>query len=119
MYRVLTELTVVVHLLFILFVVAGGFVARRWRWLTIVHLSAVVWAVYAELASGVACPLTTLENYFALRAGLATYQDDFITRYLVPVIYQDGLPPTVQYLLVALVVCLTIAAYATRRKRPA
>ena len=119
MYRVLTELAVIVHLLFILFVIAGGFIARRRRWSTIVHLSAVTWAVYAELAPGIICPLTALENHFAQRAGLSTYQEDFVTRYLVPVIYQDGLSPAVQYLLAALVVGLTIVAYARRPKRTA
>jgi hypothetical protein len=116
MYRTLTEIAVIVHLLFIVFVIAGGFFARRWRWLTIVHLSAVFWAIYAELASGVVCPLTTLENYFAQRAGLMTYQEDFVTRYLVPVIYQDGLSPAVQYVMAALVVGVTIFAYARPRK---
>lgn len=117
MYRALTELTVLLHLGFILFVLAGGFLARRWRWLTIAHLSAVAWAIYAEIASGVACPLTTLENYFAQRAGLATYQEDFVTRYLVPIIYQDGLSPHTQHLLVAIVVLLNLLAYATALKR--
>jgi hypothetical protein len=117
MYRALTELTVFAHLLFILFVIAGGFIARRWRWLTVVHLSTVAWAVYAEIASGVVCPLTTLENYFAQRAGLSTYREDFVTRYLVPVIYQDGLSPAVQYLLVVIVVIVSVIAYATKRKR--
>jgi hypothetical protein len=110
---------VIAHLLFIVFVITGGFIARRWRWLTIVHLSAVAWAVYAELGVGVVCPLTALENHFAQQAGLSTYQEDFVTRYLVPVIYQDGLSPSVQYLLVALVVGITIAAYARRPKRTA
>src|SRR3974390_1295372 len=100
MYRALTELTIIVHLLFILFVVTGGFLARRWWWLTVIHLSAVAWAVYAELASGVVCPLTDLENHLAERAGLATYKEDFVTRHLVPVIYPDQLTPTVQGVLV-------------------
>ena len=82
-----------------------------------VHLGAVSWAVYAEIASGVVCPLTALENYFALRAGLATYKEDFITRYLVPVIYQDGLGQTLQYGLVALVVIITVIAYATKPRK--
>jgi hypothetical protein len=119
MYRVLTELTVIAHLLFILFVVVGGFIARRRRWLSIIHLTAVAWAIYAEVASGVVCPLTTLENYFAYRAGLSTYQEDFVTRYLVPVIYQYGVAPAFQYALVAIVLVLNIVAYATQRKRAA
>jgi hypothetical protein len=83
--------------------------------MTIVHLSAVAWAVYAELAPGVVCPLTTLENHFAQHAGLSTYQEDFIARYLVPVIYQEGLSSRVQYLLIAIVITISFIAYATKR----
>lgn len=119
MYRVLTELTVIAHLLFILFVVAGGFIARRRRWSSIVHLSAVAWAIYAEAASGVICPLTTLENHFAQRAGLSTYQEDFVTRYLVPVIYQDEVALPFQYALVVIVLVINVVAYATQRRRTA
>ena len=73
MYRALTDVAVVGHLLFILFVIGGGFFTRRRRWATLVHLSALAWAVYAELSPGVICPLTALENVFAEHAGLASY----------------------------------------------
>jgi hypothetical protein len=55
---------------------------------------------------------------FALRAGLATYEEDFITRYLVPVIYHDGLTPKTQYLLVALVIGINLLAYAPSENAP-
>ena len=115
MYRVLTDLAVIVHLLFILFVIGGGFIARRRLLLIIVHLTALAWGVFAELSPGVVCPLTTLENYFAQRAGMATYEEDFVTRYLVPIIYQDAITPAVQYLLVALVLLVNLVAYGANR----
>jgi hypothetical protein len=111
-YRLLTEVTVVGHLLFIAFVVVGGFLVHRRRWLIAVHLAAVAWAVYAELASGVVCPLTALENPFARRAGLASYEGDFVTRYLIPVICPEGLTRVIQYVLVAVVVAVNGVAYA-------
>jgi hypothetical protein len=117
MYRALTEFTIIVHLLFILFVVGGGFFARRWWWLTTIHLASVAWAFYAELAPGVVCPLTALENHFAERAGIATYKEDFVTRYLVPIIYPDQLGPALQYFLVGAVLVINVAAYTTRRKK--
>ena len=91
MYRILTELTVVVHLAFILFVIAGGMLVWRWRWVSVPHLAAVAWAVFVEMTPGIYCPLTAVENDFAERAGIASYKDDFITHYLVPIIYPDGL----------------------------
>lgn len=110
-YRLLTEVTVLGHLVFIAFVVVGGFLVRRRRWVMVVHLAAVAWAVYAELASGVVCPLTALENLFAQRAGLATYEGDFITRYLIPIIYPEGLTRAVQLVLVVIVLGVNGVAY--------
>jgi hypothetical protein len=116
MYHILTDLTVILHLLFILFVIVGGFFARRKRWLTIIHLAAVAWGIYAELAPGVICPLTTLENYFGYKAGISTYQEDFVTRYLIPIIYQDSLTLTIQIVLVGIVVLLNVIAYKSMWK---
>lgn len=82
-----------------------------------IHIISVVWAVYAELSPGVICPLTSLENYFAYHAGLSTYKEDFITRYLIPIIYQDGLSSNVQYMLVGVVICMNVIAYKIRWKQ--
>jgi hypothetical protein len=121
MYRALTEATILFHLGFILFVVTGALLVRWRRWLAPLHLAALAWAVYAELSPGIICPLTAAENYFALRAGIATYTGDFIARYLVPVIYQNGLPQRWQNLLAAAVLAFNLLVYATlllRRRNP-
>ncbi len=110
-YQILTELTVIFHLLFILFVVLGGFFANRKRLLTFIHLCSVAWAVFAEISPGVICPLTELENYFAFLAGLSTYQEDFISRYLIPIIYQEDVSVNIQYILVVVVICINLIAY--------
>jgi hypothetical protein len=78
MYRVLTELTVVTHSGFILFVALGGFMVRKRRWLIVLHLSALAWAVFAELSPGIVCPLTSLENFFTQKASIVTYDGDFV-----------------------------------------
>ncbi len=111
-YRALTELTIVVHLAFIAFVVAGAILVRHRRWLMPVHLAALAWALYAELSSGVVCPLTAVENLFAVRAGIESYRGDFVAHYLVPVIYQEGLPQKWQYALVAAVLALNVLVYS-------
>ena len=115
MYQFLTQLTLIIHLLFILFVVFGGFIANR-RWIRIIHIACVVWAVYIELSPGILCPLTTLENYFAARAGLATYEEDFISRYLVPIIYQENLTREIQFILAGVVIVVNSIAYTYQLK---
>jgi hypothetical protein len=113
MYRALTEFTIIVHLAFILFVIAGGFLAKRYRWLVPFHLGALAWAVYAEVSPGVVCPLTVVENFIAARAGIAEYSGDFVAHYLVPVIYQEGLPPKWQLVLALVVVVLNSLVYVS------
>jgi len=116
-YLFLTQFTVIVHIMFILFVILGGFFIHKKRWIKTVHLISLIWAVYAELSPGVICPLTTLENYFAYHAGLSTYKEDFITRYLIPIIYQENLTPYIQFVLVGVVICINIIAYKMRWKQ--
>ena len=111
-YRWLADLTVTVHFAFLAFVVAGGFLARRFRWMRVPHLLSVAWAVYVEASPGLICPLTPLENSFAIRAGQAGYEGSFVEHYLVPIIYPDGLTPTVQLALAALVLGFNTAVYA-------
>lgn len=113
-YLLLTRLTVVAHLAFILFVLVGGFFVQRKGWLIAIHLIAITWAVYVELTPGLICPLTDLENYFGYRAGLATYSEDFITRYLIPIIYPENLTATFQLVLAGVVVGINVFAYRSK-----
>jgi hypothetical protein len=111
-YRLLTDVTVTIHFAFLAFVVAGGLMTRRYRWITAPHLLSVAWAVYVEATPGLVCPLTPLENYFATRAGRSGYQGSFIEHYLVPIIYPDGLTPILQLTLAGIVLGLNIAVYS-------
>jgi len=110
-YRLLTSLTVTVHFAFLLFIVCGGFLARRYRWIAIPHLIAAAWGVYVEVMPGIICPLTYLENALAARAGAAGYSGTFIDHYLLAILYPDGLTRAMQWGLGLLLLLLTIAAY--------
>ena len=112
----IADAIVVVHLLFIVFVGAGGalvIVDRRWAW---AHLPAVLWGAYAEFTATI-CPLTPLENAFRARAGVAGYGEDFVAHYLVPLIYPAGLAPAHQRWIGAGVVAINLAAYALAVRR--
>ena len=113
--RVLADLAIAAHFAFLVFVVAGGLLARRWRWVAVPHLAAAAWGVYIEIADGL-CPLTRIENRFARRAGGAGYEDSFIEHYLVPIIYPAGLTRPMQWGLAAFVVVLNVAVYAWPRR---
>ncbi len=115
-WRLLASATVILHFLFIVFVVVGGVLARRRRWLMLVHLLAVAWAIYVEAAPGIICPLTPLENGLAMRAGEAGYSGGFAEHYLIPIIYPDGLTPAWQWTLAAAVAAVNLLVYAWPRR---
>ena len=116
-YRLLTDLVITLHFAFMLFVVGGGFFARRYRWVIAPHLLAAAWGVYVEAMPGIICPLTPLENSLALQAGGAGYSGSFIEHYLVPIIYPDRLTRTFQWILAGLVVAINVAVYVWPRRR--
>src|SRR5258708_11789582 len=91
-YRVAADLMVVVHLLFISFVVGGVFLAWRWPRIAWAHIPAVVYGALAEFV-GFTCPLTPLENDLRHHAGEAGYRGGVIAHYLVKVIHPGRLTP--------------------------
>jgi hypothetical protein len=108
--RLLADATLVLHLAFIVFVVAGGLLALRWRRAPWLHLPAALWGVWIELSGGI-CPLTPLENALRRAAGSSGYQGGFVEHYLLPVVYPAGLSPRVQLALAAAVVLANAAVY--------
>ncbi len=85
-YRIAADAVVSFHLLFILFVLFGGLLVLRWRWLTWLHLPAATWGVLVEVLH-LECPLTRWENLFRQAAGQGGYGGGFIEHYLIPLIY--------------------------------
>lgn len=121
MYRVLADLVLVFHLGFIVFVVLGGFLGLRWRWMPWLHLPAVVWGVALEFYGWI-CPLTPLENRLRRASGAVGYEGGFIEHYILPIIYPKGLTHEIQIALGAGVLVVNVAVYAIlwrRRKRDA
>jgi len=115
-YRLLADLVVAGHALFVLFVVGGGFLAWRWRRVVWLHLPAAAWGVAIEFAGGI-CPLTPLENRLRLRAGLAGYPGGFLEHYVLPVLYPAGLTRRTQVILGALALAANLVAYGMLLRR--
>ncbi len=113
---VLADAVLLLHLAFIVFVLLGGLLVWRWRWLAWLHLPAVVWGAAIEFLSGV-CPLTPLENRLREQAGEAGYAHSFIEHYLAPIIYPAGLVPALQIYLGAGVILINMAIYALLWRR--
>ena len=110
LYRIMADLVIVVHFLFIIFVLCGGLlflVDRRWA---LIHLPAVLWGAIIEL-KGWICPLTPLENWCLLKADSEIYQGNFIEHYLVLIIYPPILTPKIQTFFGLSVILLNFTIY--------
>jgi uncharacterized protein DUF2784 len=121
MYRILADLVVGVHALFVAFVLLGGLLGLRWRWVPLLHVPAAVWGALIEF-QGWVCPLTPLEKSMRAAAGQAGYQGGFIEHYLLPALYPAGLNRGVQLVLGTVVLVVNVAVYTVvlrRARRPA
>lgn len=116
LYGILADTVVIVHGIFILFVVFGGLAVAYRRWWMWLHIPAVVWGIFIEFSGGV-CPLTPLENALRQKAGMAPYQADFIEQYLIPLIYPVGLTRADQLLLGTTVGAVNLAVYGYLLRR--
>jgi Protein of Unknown function (DUF2784) len=99
--RILADLIVVIHALFVMFVVLGLAVilvgaALGWKWVRnpifrIAHLSAIG-SVVAEALFGVDCPLTVWEGQLRRMSGQVGYTGDFLGYWAHRLIFFDAAP---------------------------
>jgi len=128
MYTLLANLTAMIHVAYILFVLAGqGLIligwARGWHWtrariFRMLHLAAIGFVVI-ETLSGIFCPLTLLENYLRARSGDALYSSSFIGYWVDWLIYYNA-PEWVfalVYSVFFIVVVVTFIVYPPRRAK--
>ena len=109
-YRLLADLVLALHFVFIVFVIAGGvWVLYRPR-LAFAHLPCALWGALVELAGWI-CPLTPLEKSLRRQAGGAGYAGGFLDHYLVPIIYPRGLTRSAQAAAGIFVVLVNVALY--------
>jgi Protein of Unknown function (DUF2784) len=109
-FRLLADLVVGLHFLFVVFVVLGGVLLLRWPRLVWLHLPAAVWGAMIEIGGWI-CPLTPLENTLRARAGYAGYKGGFIEHYILPVLYPGHLTRGIQLALAAVVIVVNLAIY--------
>lgn len=101
---------VLLHLAFIIFVVAGGFTVLKWPWMAWLHVPAAGWGAMIEFRGWV-CPLTPLENSLRQLAGEKGYSEGFIEHYILQIIYPPGLTRDIQTGLGIAVILINMLIY--------
>ena len=111
------DAVLVVHGLFIAWVVLGALAVRLRPRLAWLHLPCAAWGVVIQWSGG-KCPLTPLEWQLRSLAGETPGHGGFIDHYLTAAIYPDGLTRDWQWVLGAGVLLVNGLAYAAVFLRP-
>lgn len=116
LYSLLADFVLILHFMFVPFVLFGGLLALKWPRAIWLHLPAVAWGAFVEF-SGWVCPLTPLENWLRKQGGNTGYNSDFIEHYVLPVLYPTGLTREIQIVLGVIVLAVNCAVYGWLWKR--
>ena len=118
MYEFLATLSLIIHFIFIIFVIFGGLLFFIKPWTLYFHIPAFIYGAYMEFTQSI-CPLTYLENYFLTKANLANYSTSFIQNYLYAIIYPINLTKQIQISLgiTLLIINGIIYGYIIKRKK--
>ena len=111
LYQIAADFIVLLHFIFIVFVVSGGLLVFNWRWLIWPHMAAAIWGSLIVMAGWI-CPLTPIENWLRLAAGDEVYSGSFIERYLIPVIYPSSLDREMSITMGIVVIVVNVIVYA-------
>jgi hypothetical protein len=114
-FRLLADLVVAAHFLFIIFIAVGALLAWRWPRLCWLHLPAFIYGAVI-ITVGFTCPLTPLEKHLRRLGGQQEYAGGFVDHYITGVIYPEKLTWLAQAL-VATTVVVGYAGLALKRKR--
>ncbi len=106
----LADLILIVHALFIVFVIFGGLIVLKWHKVLWLHIPCAIWGALIEFFGWI-CPLTYLENYFRQLGNVNYYEGSFIQHYLMPMIYPPGLTTDIQILLGIIVIVINLVVY--------
>ena len=87
LFKVLADITVLVHLFWILFLIFGAFLGLYRRVFKIIHVSGLVFAIVIQIF-GWYCPLTYLEIWLRYKHDPAlSYSGSFIITYVEKLVY--------------------------------
>ena len=88
-FRILADITILFHIVWILFIVFGIIFAFRKSRIAFLHIAGLLFSLLLNLA-GWYCPLTYLENYLrVIGESNNDYSGSFIANYLSYLIYPD------------------------------
>lgn len=117
MYAAISIIILLLHLVFILWVIFGATFTRKSPRLAAIHGLSLVWGLLVEILPWT-CPLTFAENWLEQRAGVTPYRGGFLLHYLDAMVYPN-VPPIALTIAAVLVFAANVAIYSRRWSRTA
>jgi hypothetical protein len=103
------DAVVVLHLLWIVFLILGAIPGRRWAWIKWTHLGSLGFSIALQLFGWI-CPLTHLEIWLRRVGGAKAYEGTFIRHYLESLVYA-AIPPGLLFTGTLIVVAVSLWIY--------
>lgn len=110
LYRIAADITVLLHLLWIIFLMFGALIGRRFQRVKRIHIGGIAFAVVIQIF-GWYCPLTHLEVWLRrMHDPSQSYTDSFIIHYIEKIVYID-LNPKIIFTLTILLAVISLWFY--------
>ncbi|MFS8085810.1 MAG: DUF2784 domain-containing protein [Acidobacteriota bacterium] len=100
----------VLHIVFVVLALAGGFGVLLSPWWMLVHVPVVLWSAIINLAGGT-CPLTPLESKLRGETGAPGLGDGFIAHYIGPLLYPGATARQLERLVGVFIVVWNLLVY--------
>jgi len=115
MFAVAVCFVLVLHLLFIWWIIFGAALTGGRRWLAALHMTSLIYAAAIE-AGPWSCPLTLFEGYIRQRGGMTDYREPFLVHYLEATVYPHVSELVLAWCAVA-ICCANFGIYLLRWRR--
>ena len=115
-YKVAADFIVLIHFLWIVFLIFGAFTGKKYLPAKIFHIAGLGFAVIIQIF-GWYCPLTYLEIWLRQRHDpLLTYSGSFIVYYMEKLIYIE-LTPVIIFVLTLVLISISAYIYSEQKEK--
>jgi hypothetical protein len=110
-YKLAADFVVLIHFLWIIFLIFGAFIGKKYRTVKVFHVAGLGFAVIIQIF-GWYCPLTHFEIWLRQRHDpLLTHSGSFIVYYMEKLIYIE-LTPGIIFVLTLILISISAYLYS-------
>ena len=114
-YSIAADIIVVLHFLWIVFLIFGAFPGRRYMLVRIIHVGGLIFAFLIQVFDWY-CPLTHAEIWLRnIHDKSLSYSGSFIIHYIEEIVY-TGISPDIILLLTIIVAVMSLYVYLYKKE---